>query len=337
MTSDGTHSYTWDAHDHLSAIDSGGTATFIYDAFGRRVSKTILSTQTGFLFDGANPVQELSGATVTANSLTGSIDEMFQRADSSGARSFLTDIMGSSIALTDSTGTIQTQYGFEPFGNTTVSGASTTNTFAYAGRELDATGLYFNRSRYYNPILQWFISADPLDILGGDINLYAYVGNEPTDFTDPFGTNRYHCDWEGHCYKKPLHGRGGCRKPDFRNFTLSAGPGIGVQVSISISKDGNTYVGIGPQAGKSPSFIGVSGTNNWMANQPTPQQLDNYLSGPNVSNTVGAGLAITQGAWPGSGQSVGSGLATPQVGTGATYSVTKDTAIAIINFISGIL
>src|SRR6266480_3053345 len=86
MTSDGTHSYSWDARNRLSQMDSGNTANFSYDPFGRRTSKTILSAQTGFLYDRANPVQELSGTTPTANLLTGRIDEYFSRSDSTGAR-----------------------------------------------------------------------------------------------------------------------------------------------------------------------------------------------------------------------------------------------------------
>jgi len=159
---------------------------FSYDAFGRRTSKTILSTQTGFLYDRANPVQELSGATVTANSLSGGVDEVFQRTDSAGARSFLTDALGNTLALTDSTGTTQTSYTFESFGNTTVTGASSTNGFAYTGRELDATGLYYYRARYYHPQLQRFVSEDPIGIAGG-INPYAYAGNSPSNFTDASG------------------------------------------------------------------------------------------------------------------------------------------------------
>jgi RHS repeat-associated protein len=52
------------------------------------------------------------------------------------------------------------QYTDEPFGNTTLSGS---DTIAYTGREMDATGpcLYFYRARYYAPILQRFVSEDP--------------------------------------------------------------------------------------------------------------------------------------------------------------------------------
>ena len=63
LTSDGTHTYTWDARNHLVSISGAVSASFGYDAFGRRVSKTIGSSTTNYLYDGLNPVQELSGST----------------------------------------------------------------------------------------------------------------------------------------------------------------------------------------------------------------------------------------------------------------------------------
>ena len=185
LTSDGTNTYTWNARNQLVSISGGVNATFQYDAFGRRVSKTIGGT-TQFLYDGVNPVEELSGGSASANLLTGGVDEYFQRTDSAGARSFLTDALGSTTALTDPTGTVQTSYTFEPFGNTQVTG-TTTNSFGFTGRELDATALYFYRARYYNPSLQRFISEDPLGFAGSGPNSYAYVFNSPTNLIDPFG------------------------------------------------------------------------------------------------------------------------------------------------------
>jgi len=38
LTGDGTNTYTWDARNHLTAISGGSTASFVYDAFGRRMS-----------------------------------------------------------------------------------------------------------------------------------------------------------------------------------------------------------------------------------------------------------------------------------------------------------
>jgi len=43
------------------------------------------------------------------------------------------------------------------------------------------------RARYYHPQLQRFVSEDPMGILGGDVNLYAYVTNNPVSRRDPLG------------------------------------------------------------------------------------------------------------------------------------------------------
>ncbi len=185
LTTDGTNIYTWNARNQLVSISGGVSASFQYDPFGRRVSKTIGGT-TQYLYDGANPVQEIAGTSASANLLAGGVDEFFQRTDAAGARSFLTDALGSTLALADSSGTPQTQYTFEPFGSTSVTGTATTNGFAYTGRELDMTGLYFLRGRYYNPQFGRFISEDPIGLLGGT-NQYLYVGNSPTNGRDPFG------------------------------------------------------------------------------------------------------------------------------------------------------
>jgi len=186
MTSDGTNAFTWDARNQLASMNLGAIG-FQYDPFGRRVGKIIASTTTNYLYDGANIVQELSGGLATANLLSGGVDEVFTRTDAGGARNFLADALGSVLALADSAGTLQTQYTYEPFGNTTLNGSTTTNSFAYTGRELDGTGLYFYRARYYNPTLQRFVSEDPLGFGGGDVNLYAYVSNSPPNFTDSCG------------------------------------------------------------------------------------------------------------------------------------------------------
>jgi YD repeat-containing protein len=103
----------------LTTGDSGSTASFVYDPLGRRSAKTVLGTATSFLYDVANPVQELSSTTPIANLTEGAVDEYFTRTDSAGARNFLTDALGSTLALTDSTGTIQPQYGYDAYGNTT--------------------------------------------------------------------------------------------------------------------------------------------------------------------------------------------------------------------------
>ncbi len=181
LSNDGTTPYAWSARNKLASY---GSATFTYDAFGRRTQN---ATGTAFLYDGIKPVQELSGSTVTANLLTGGVDEIFARTDSAGIRNFVADALGSTVALTDSAGTVQTQYTYEPFGKTSSSGQASNSALQYTGRENDGTGLYYYRARYYNPMLQRFISEDPLGFAGNGPNMYVYAGDSPVNFTDPTG------------------------------------------------------------------------------------------------------------------------------------------------------
>lgn len=48
-------------------------------------------------------------------------------------------------------------------------------------------GCNYYRARYYHPALQRFISEDPIGFNGGDVNLYAYVANNPISRIDPLG------------------------------------------------------------------------------------------------------------------------------------------------------
>jgi RHS repeat-associated protein len=185
----GTATYSWNARNQLAGISATGfAASFSYDSFGRRTGKTIQGTTTNFVYDGLNPVQEKAGATVTANLLTGlGIDEFLTRTDGVGTSALLSDALGSTVALGDGTGTLQTQYTYEPFGYASQTGAANTNSYKYTGREDDGSGLYYYRARYYHPRLQRFIGEDPLGFGGRDANLYGYVGENPLAFVDPTG------------------------------------------------------------------------------------------------------------------------------------------------------
>jgi len=187
LTGDGTSTYTWTARNQLAAISGPVPASFVYDGAGRRMRKGINGTVTDFLYDGVNPIQEVSGA-AAASLLPGlGIDEYFVRTDTDRASVLLTDALGSTVALTDAAGVVQTQYTYEPFGQAATTGGASPNPSQYTGRENDGTGVYYYRARYYHPGLQRFISEDPVGFLGGDVNLYGYVGGNPLSFVDPSG------------------------------------------------------------------------------------------------------------------------------------------------------
>jgi RHS repeat-associated protein len=145
------------------------------------------------VYDGWNTVQEKDSKNKIAfNELEGlSLDQVFSRTPASGTASFLlTDALGSTVGLADTSGVIGATYTYEPFGRTTSSGASSTNPFQFTGRESDSTGtlaLYNYRARSYSTTLQRFLTEDPIGFLGGDLNPYGYVKDMPVNEGDPLG------------------------------------------------------------------------------------------------------------------------------------------------------
>jgi len=182
-----TITYTWDARDRLVAfIAPEISGTFAYDAAQRRAMKVVGGQTTTIQYDAFNTIREvLGGAEVTY--LHGpNLDEPLIRNSSDY---YLADALGSVIALVDSTGSLTTRYTYDPFGRTATDGFTSMNPFQYTARETDASGLYYYRARYYDPQIGRFIQRDPAG-LGGGLNLYAYVGGNPTNFRDPFGLFR---------------------------------------------------------------------------------------------------------------------------------------------------
>jgi len=230
LTSDGTRTYSWNARNQLAGISGGATASFQYDGTGRRRSKTVAAATKAFLYDGLNPVQEQGGT--TTNLLTGlRIDEYLTRSPASSSEQFATDALGSTVALGDATGAVQTAYTYEPFGAAAQTGTATSNTFAFTGREADGTGLAYYRARYYDPRLQRFISEDPLQFGAGDPNFHAYVGNSPTDAVDPSGLIKISCS------SRKILGWNPC-SPFLAALAvggLGAGPAIGAAASAAAS------------------------------------------------------------------------------------------------------
>jgi RHS repeat-associated protein len=98
----------------------------------------------------------------------------------------VSDALGSTVALTDNAGAVQTSYTYEPFGATAVTGTATPNVWDYTGRESDPTGLKYYRARYYDPVRQRFINEDPIGLAGG-ANVFGYAANSPINFSDALG------------------------------------------------------------------------------------------------------------------------------------------------------
>jgi RHS repeat-associated protein len=189
LTSDGTNTYTWNARNQLSGISGGITASFGYDALDRRTTSTIGGATSQYLLDGQNVAEQLSSTRApTSTFLDGLSPNQYFTDTTSGQQSaLLTDALGSTVALAGSAGTIQTQYTYDPFGSAATGGAASTNPIQYTGMQNDGTGQYFDHARYYSPGLDRFTSQDSIGCSSTEANLYRYVGDNPTNMTDPSG------------------------------------------------------------------------------------------------------------------------------------------------------
>jgi RHS repeat-associated protein len=109
------------------------------------------------------------------------------------------DRTGSTLALTDSSGTVTDSYAYTPYGAVIGHQGTTIQPFTYAGRfgvrqEGPSTGsggtLYQMRARYYDAVTGRFLSREPLWPNLSDprqLNPYAYALNNPADNVDVTG------------------------------------------------------------------------------------------------------------------------------------------------------
>jgi YD repeat-containing protein len=141
--STGTTSYTWDFENRLTSVmlpGTGGTLTFKYDPFGRRIYKASHFHTSVFAYDGDNIIEELdaTGASVARYTQSLGIDEPLAMYRSGAGYAYHADGLGSIGALTDASGNIPATYVYDSFGNQTSSTGSVFTSFRYTAREYDA-------------------------------------------------------------------------------------------------------------------------------------------------------------------------------------------------------
>ncbi|HEU4714499.1 MAG TPA: RHS repeat-associated core domain-containing protein [Pyrinomonadaceae bacterium] len=192
----GTRNFAWDSDNRLKQVTLPGglTVNYKYDAIGRRIQRTTSAgADERYVYDGHNVLLDLdSSLAVTTSYLNGpGLDDHLRQTNvTTGVSYFLTDHQGSTSALTDSTGNVVETLSYDSFGN---NAGSARTRYTYTGRERDPdTGLLYYRARFYDPQLGRFMSEDPIGLAGG-INFYAYVGNSPVNYIDPWGLQKRTC------------------------------------------------------------------------------------------------------------------------------------------------
>ncbi|MBW2274563.1 MAG: FG-GAP repeat protein, partial [Deltaproteobacteria bacterium] len=188
------------AYDERNQVVAAGADTFRYDADGNRVERAVGGLTRRYVYDPTSRhsrlLEEYDGSgNLVARYVYGT--GLVSREAAGGTLSFYHfDTRGSTVALTDASGTVTDTYAYAPYGGVTRGGGSnnTPNPFKYNGRDGvvdDGNGLYYMRARYYAPELMRFVQKSPAsrgDLMRSQsLNRYAYVEGNPISNVDPTG------------------------------------------------------------------------------------------------------------------------------------------------------
>ena len=189
ISSVGDHTLAYDAENRLTSITQtvggGFVASYVYDGDGVRVKEQKGNYTRYFVGD----YYEIEGSIVRKYySLGGArVAESYN-----GVLYFLlADHLGSTALTTARTGGRVGELRYYPFGVWRYKWGSPKTSYRYTGQRWDSgTGLYWYRSRWYDPEIGRFIQPDTIVPNPGDpqaLNRYAYVRNNPLRYTDPTG------------------------------------------------------------------------------------------------------------------------------------------------------
>jgi RHS repeat-associated protein len=201
LLNDGTHSYTYDAENRLIKVDSGNTATYLYDANGYRVHRTGVTSNSCDATGKQDYIYDLSGHSILVlNSGGGACKyEAFvgnrHLATYGGSMKFShSDWLGTERVRTTNTGAVCESIASLPFGDgqTTTGGCYHTSPLHFTGKERDAeSGLDSFGARYDSSSLGRFMTPDSPSYANHtnpqSWNLYAYAVNNPVSFRDADG------------------------------------------------------------------------------------------------------------------------------------------------------
>ncbi|MHB2241407.1 RHS repeat-associated core domain-containing protein [Pseudomonas monsensis] len=189
--------YRYDSQHRLIGLTrpDGKTASYRYDAFGRRIRKTVDGVSTEYFWQGDHLVAESSKTQHRSYVYEPGTFRPLALLDGKGPKKacpfyYQLDHLGTPQELSDYSGEIVWSAQYDAYGKVsaiTLAGEDYLDQpLRFQGQYFDAeSGLHYNRHRYYDPRLGRYLTPDPVKLAGG-LNQYQYVPN-PTGWVDPLG------------------------------------------------------------------------------------------------------------------------------------------------------